>query len=43
MGNYRYTEDGIVTMPLEETFWNAYFGMCEDKFGVNWMINYDLE
>ncbi|PKL80155.1 MAG: VOC family protein [Ignavibacteriae bacterium HGW-Ignavibacteriae-4] len=37
------SEGGIITMPLEETFWNAYFGMCEDKFGVNWMINYDLE
>lgn len=37
------SEDGIITMPLEVTFWNAYFGMCEDKFGVNWMINYDLE
>jgi|APTNR8051073442_1049403.scaffolds.fasta_scaffold02748_10 PhnB protein len=36
------SEGGIVTMPLEETFWNAYFGMCEDKFGVNWMINFDL-
>jgi PhnB protein len=29
-------------MPLEETFWGAYFGMCEDKFGVNWMINFDM-
>ena len=33
--------DGIITMPLEDTFWGAYFGMCEDKFGVNWMINFD--
>ncbi len=36
------SEGGLVTMPLEETFWNAYFGMCEDKFGVNCMINFDL-
>ncbi|MFA7326203.1 MAG: VOC family protein [Candidatus Kapaibacterium sp.] len=37
------SEDGIITMPIEETFWNAYFGMCEDKFGVNWMINFDMD
>lgn len=33
---------GTVTMPLAETFWGAYFGMCTDKFGVHWMMNYDL-
>ena len=33
---------GKVTMPLEVTFWNAYFGMWTDKFGINWMVNYDL-
>lgn len=33
---------GKVTMPLETTFWNAYFGMWTDKFGINWMVNYDL-
>ncbi|WP_299496508.1 VOC family protein [Mucilaginibacter sp.] len=31
---------GTVEMPLNKTFWGAYFGMCEDKFGVQWMINY---
>ncbi|PXV66753.1 PhnB protein [Dysgonomonas alginatilytica] len=33
---------GTVTMPMEVTFWNAYFGMFTDKFGINWMINVDL-
>lgn len=32
---------GKVTMPVQDTFWGATFGMCEDKFGVNWMFNYD--
>lgn len=32
---------GTVTMPLEDTFWGAYFGMWTDKFGINWMVNYD--
>lgn len=30
---------GNVTMPLDETFWADAFGMCTDKFGVNWMVN----
>ncbi len=32
---------GKVEMPMEKTFWGAYFGMFEDKFGIKWMINYD--
>ncbi len=32
---------GVVTMPLQDTFWGAKFGMCTDKFGVNWMFNFD--
>ncbi|MFI5154125.1 MAG: VOC family protein [Chitinophagales bacterium] len=32
---------GKVTMPLAKAFWGAYFGMLTDKYGVQWMINYD--
>jgi len=32
---------GTVTMPMNKTFWGAYFGMCIDKFGIAWMINFD--
>ncbi|MNY04550.1 hypothetical protein D3C86_1372310 [compost metagenome] len=32
---------GKVTMPLSDTFWGDYFGMWEDKFGVNWMVSYN--
>lgn len=32
---------GTVTMDLQDTFWGAYFGMWTDKFGINWMVNYD--
>jgi PhnB protein len=35
------SEGGQITMALEKTFWNAYFGMFTDKFGVQWMVNYD--
>ncbi|NSL85314.1 VOC family protein [Chitinophaga sp. Mgbs1] len=31
---------GTVEMPVNRTFWGAYFGMCQDKFGIKWMINY---
>jgi PhnB protein len=34
-------DGGKVTMAMEDTFWGAYFGMLTDKFGVNWMVNYD--
>ena len=34
-------EGGNVTMPLQDTFWGATFGMLTDRFGINWMFNYD--
>ena len=33
--------DGTVAMPPQDMFWGAYFGMCTDQFGFNWMINYE--
>lgn len=30
---------GTVREPLERAPWGDYFGMCEDQFGVNWMVN----
>ncbi len=39
----RLSEGGQITMPLEKTFWGAYFGMFTDKFGIQWMINYDYK
>ncbi len=32
---------GKVIMPMDNTFWGAYFGMFTDKFGINWMVNLD--
>ena len=28
-------------MPMNTTFWGAYFGMFVDKFGIHWMVNFD--
>ncbi len=32
-------DGGKVTMPLQDMFWGARFGMLTDAFGVNWMFN----
>lgn len=37
----KMAEGGKVTMPLAKQFWGATFGMLQDKFGVNWMFNYE--
>ena len=37
----KLSDGGEVRMPLQDTFWGAYFGMCKDRFDINWMINYD--
>lgn len=35
------SEGGKATMPMADTFWGDYFGMLEDKFGINWMVSYN--
>ncbi len=32
---------GTIIMPMANTFWGSYFGMFTDRFGINWMINFD--
>lgn len=33
------SDGGIIEMELQDTFWEAYYGTCIDKFGVQWMLN----
>lgn len=35
-------DGGQITMPLEQMFWGALYGSCIDKFGVLWMVNYQM-
>lgn len=35
------SDGGQLTMPMEDTFWGAYFGMLKDKFGIQWMVDYE--
>ena len=37
------SKDGKVEMELDETFWGSYFGMFQDKYGINWMVDYAIE
>ncbi len=36
-------EGGSISMPMADAFWNSYFGMTTDKFGINWMLNCVME
>jgi PhnB protein len=35
------SDGGKIELPMNDTFWGAYFGMLKDKYGVQWMISYD--
>jgi PhnB protein len=32
-------DGGTVVVPLEKAPWGDSFGMCLDRYGVNWMVN----
>ncbi len=32
---------GQVEMPIMDSFGGSYFGMFADKFGIQWMVNFD--
>jgi len=34
------SEGGKVSMPLADMFWGAYFAEFTDKYGINWMLNF---
>ena len=34
---------GRITMPLQDTFWGAKFGMLQDAYGIQWMFNCDTK
>ncbi len=37
------SEGGAVDMPLDKAPWGALFGMCKDKYGIAWGVNYQYE
>ena len=38
----KLSDGGEVTMEAQETFWGSYFAACTDKFGIGWMLDYEL-
>ena len=32
---------GKVEMPIADSPWGSYFGMFRDKYGIEWMVNFD--
>lgn len=33
--------DGNIEFPLGKSPWGSYFGMFRDKFGIEWMVDFD--
>ena len=39
---FKGLSDGAkIELPMNDTFWGAYFGMLKDRYEVQWMISYD--
>ncbi len=34
---------GKVEMPIAESPWGSYFGMFRDKYGIEWMVDFDAK
>lgn len=32
---------GTIEMPMEDSPWGSYFGMFRDKYGIEWMVEFD--
>lgn len=32
---------GQIEMPISESPWGSYFGMFRDKYGIEWMVDFD--
>lgn len=37
------SQDGIVEVPIQDSPWGNYFGMFRDKYGIEWMIDFEAK
>jgi PhnB protein len=37
------SEGGQVEMPMAESPWGSYFGMFRDKYGIEWMVDFNAQ
>lgn len=35
------TVGGSIEVPMDESPWGSYFGMFRDKYGIEWMVDFD--
>ena len=35
----KLSSGGTVAVPLEKQMWGDEFGMCDDQFGITWLVN----
>jgi len=35
------SEGGKIEVPIADSPWGSYFGMFRDKFGIEWMVDFD--
>lgn len=35
------SDGGRIDMPLADSFWGSYFGMLVDRFGIQWMVEFE--
>ncbi len=35
------SQGGNIEVPMDDSPWGSYFGMFRDKFGIEWMVDYD--
>jgi PhnB protein len=35
--------DGQIEMPIADSPWGPYFGMFRDKYGIEWMVNFEVK
>ncbi|REH01133.1 VOC family protein [Flavobacterium aquicola] len=38
----RLSKGGKVRVPMNETFWGSYYGIVNDRFGINWKISFEV-
>ncbi|MEO8710796.1 MAG: VOC family protein [Parafilimonas sp.] len=38
----KLSEGGKIFQEVKPQFWGSLFGMLTDKFGINWMLNYEM-
>jgi len=40
---YGLSAGGQIEMPISDSPWGSYFGMFRDKFGIEWIVEFDPE